>query len=209
MNAHRVALTVLLLVAVAAPVSAGIIFNRKPKVSPNDRVGQLVSSVKTEADDRKRAAAAEELRDFDPTKFPEVVNVLLDCALHDKAANVRAQAVHSLGKLRPISQQVGYALEQIVANDSSVRVQVQARSALVSYRISGYRGVKNGEPPQLPGPTKSEEPPLAEPSAKAAPQSSPPRAVAVPQPKATPSTRPGAEPPRIGLGDGPDLNPPK
>src|SRR5947209_8404589 len=81
MTSHRVALTILMVAGVAAPVSAGIIFNRKPKVSPNERVVQLVAVVKTEADDRKRAAAAKELRDFDPTKFPEVVTVLLDCAL--------------------------------------------------------------------------------------------------------------------------------
>jgi hypothetical protein len=165
MNARRI-LILLIVAASAVPTQAGIIFNRKPKPNANERVVQLISAIRTETDDHKRAAAAEELRGFDAAKFPEIVPVLLDCALHDKASGVRAEAVHGLGKLRPISQQVGYALEQIVANDSSVRVQVQARSALLSYRVSGYRSQKSGEPPTLPGPLKTEEPPLVEPAAK-------------------------------------------
>src|SRR5262245_3193022 len=160
MEARRLILTLFVVAAIAAPGPAGIIFNRKPKTNPNERVGQLVGAIKSESDDRKRAAVAEELRDFSPATYPEVIPALLDCALHDKAPAVRAEAVHSLGKLRPVSQQVGLALEQIAANDPSVRVQVQARSALLSYRVSGYRSPKNGEPPPLPAPLKTDEPPL-------------------------------------------------
>ena len=175
MNACRTIVAVVLVAAAARPAPAGIIFNRKPKANPNERVVQLIAAVRTEQDDRKRGAAAEELREFDPAQYPEVVPALLECALHDRTPAVRAEAVHCLGKLRPVSQQVGYALEQIVANDSSVRVQVQARSALLSYRLSGYRSQKGGEPPALPGRPKTEEPPLADPAAKVSAPPTPPK----------------------------------
>lgn len=221
----RLVLVLLTAAGIALPASAGIIFNRKPKPNPNERVVQLIAAIRTEADDHRRAAAAEELRGFDAAKFPEIAPVLLDCALHDKAAGVRAEAVHGLGKIRPISQQVGYALEQIIANDSSVRVQMQARSALLSYRISGYRSQKNGKPPLLPGPMKTEEPPLMDPAPAALPDQSVPvpipdqRPVLRPVPKGQlpdqplkpPSSEPRANTPSApaGTNDGPVLNSPK
>ena len=43
-----------------------------------------------------------------------------------------------------------------------MRVQVQARSVLVAYRLSGYRSSKDGEPPVEGKSLKTEEPPLAD-----------------------------------------------
>ena len=169
MRCRRLLLIVTVLVATAAPGWAGIIFNRKPKPQLTERVAQLIVQLKTDQDDRRRAAAAEELRNFDGAAYPEIVNALVEAAMGDAKPNVRAEAVQSLGRIRPISQRAGWALEQIVASDSAVRVQVQARSALLAYRMSGYRSSKDGEPPIEGKSLKTEEPPLAEPLIGAVP----------------------------------------
>ena len=161
MRWRRLWLIVTVLALSAAPGSAGIIFNRKPKPNPAERVPQLVYQLKTDKDDDKRAQAAEELRNFDAAAYPEIVNALVEAALGDPKPKVRSEAVQSLGKIRPISQRAGWALEQAAANDSAIRVQVQARSALVTYRMSGYRSA-NGEPPPEGRTLKTEEPPLAD-----------------------------------------------
>src|SRR5262249_51646967 len=109
-------------------------------------------------------------RHYDPKAFPEIVPVLVDIGLNDAKTGVRLEAVQSLGKLRPVSQQAGWALEQAVEKDSSMRVRLQARSLLIQYHLSGYRRSKN---PDMPAPNgnhvKTEEPPLAVPPAEPPP----------------------------------------
>lgn len=163
MRCRRLLLIVTVLVATAAPGWAGIIFNRKPKANPAGRIPQLVYQLKMDQDERKRAAAAEELRNYDGGAHPEIINALIDSALSDPKPSVRSEAVQSLAKIRPISQRAGWALEQIAANDAAVRLQVQARSALLAYRLGGYRSSKDGEPPVEGKSLKTEEPPLAGP----------------------------------------------
>src|SRR4051812_16673620 len=85
-------LTAVLLVC-AAPSHAQILFSRKPKINPNQRVPELIVIVKSDTDERKRAAAAEELRDYDPAVFSEIVPVLADVLQHDKKHNVRLEAL--------------------------------------------------------------------------------------------------------------------
>jgi hypothetical protein len=149
----------MLLPLVAGPSSAGIIFGKKKsKPTPVERVPELLAQVKTDGDESKRAAAAQELRQYDPTQFPAIVPVLVDVLLTDKKPGVRAEAAQSLGKLRPISQQAGMALEQALNSDASMRVRLQARSSLLQYHWSGYRGgIKKDD---LTHQTK--EPPLAD-----------------------------------------------
>jgi hypothetical protein len=101
-------------------------------------VPELIVLVKTDADERKRAQAAEELRDFDATTFSEIVPVLADVALHDKKPNVRFEAVTSLARIRPVSQLAGQALEKAAAEDDSLRVRVHAKAALPKYYLAGY-----------------------------------------------------------------------
>lgn len=149
-----------LLTAVAlTPAHAGILFGRKkPPADPSQRVPELVGQVKSSPDEHKRSQAAEELRKYDPQAFPDMIPVLLDVLAHDPKAPVRAEAAHSLGKLRPVSVAVGQALEQALAKDKSMRVRIQARSALLQYHWAGYRTPKkNALPPQ------TQEPPLAPP----------------------------------------------
>ena len=210
MDWRRKLLIVVLLAATAVPAWAGIFFNRKPKGNPTERVPTLIYALKAEQDEHKRAAAAEELRNYDTGAYPEIVNALVDAAMTDTSAAVRSEAVHSLGKIRPISQRAGWALEQATANDASVRVQVQARSALLTYRMSGYHSAKNGEPPVEGRSLKTFEPPLADVPATA------PAPVPAAQP-VTPGTttsnkkklfgRPAAKPTPPAV-DGPELTPP-
>jgi HEAT repeats len=221
---RRVALVVLLTPVLTAPAFAGIFFNKKPdKPNPTDRVPELIKIVQTDGDEDKRIAAAEELRDYDPAQFPDVTPALIDVLMTDKKPGVRAEAVQSLGKIRPVSDQVGVALEQALAKDSSMRVRLQARSVLLQYRWSGWKEPapkKDDMPTARPkgAPTKeSNEPPLAPtlpPTPKGAPVATtpPPPApvpIAPPVHEAQPLPQgPPAPPLPGGDGGGPVLNPP-
>jgi hypothetical protein len=121
--------------------------NTSPAIYPNqnaqptstDKVSQLIITVKTDKDEDKRVDAAHDLRDHDPAKNPEMIPILIDVLQNDSKAGVRAEAAATLSKFRPISQDVGMALER-ATKDSSFRVRWQARSSLMSYRLAGYRG---------------------------------------------------------------------
>jgi hypothetical protein len=212
---YRVTLILLLSTLVAVPAQAGIIFGRKKdKPDPKQRVPELVNILKTDKDADKRSRAAEELRTYDPAAFPEIIPALIEALQNDRKIGVRIDAVHSLAKLRPVSSVVGEALEQAVAKDSSMRVRLQARSALLQYHWAGYRSKKNEVPPL----NTSREPPLAgsdayppaistrrspPPPAESKPSNAPPlRPVPVPVPP--PPTKP-ITPPPPPANEGPDL----
>jgi hypothetical protein len=143
--------------ACCLPAFAGNIFGRH-KPNPAERVPQLVVIVKSEPDEDKRGNAVRELRNYDPNAFPDIIPALIDVLQHDAKPSVRAEAATSLSKLRPISQQVGWALEE-ATKDSSIRVRFTARNVLMSYRIGGYRssGSPDASTPasqQTSGPTR-------------------------------------------------------
>ena len=210
---RRVALVLLLAPVLAAPASAGLFFNKKPdKPNPADRVPELIRIIQTDGDEDKRMAAAAELSRSDPAQFPDVAPALIDALLNDKKPGVRAEAAQSLGKIRPISDAVGAALEESLAKDGSMRVRLQVRSALLSYRWSGWKEPapkKDDVPtarPKDPPPAQSKEPPLAPPPGpniparlNLQPEPTPPLAPA-------PTARP-LVPTSAGQG-GPVLNPP-
>jgi hypothetical protein len=182
MNRCRFAVVLLTLAALTRPALAGIFFNRHPKPNPSERVPALLTALKTEADDRKREAAAEELSKYDPTQFPEMIPVLAEASQQDRSAGVRLEALRSLERLRPVSQRAGSALEQAASRDASLRVRLQARSLLWQYHLGGYRsgGSGNGtQSPMVSSPVQTTEPPLAPPL----PPAPAPKAVA-PAPKA-------------------------
>jgi hypothetical protein len=135
----RSLLVVLLLLALASRAPAGIIFGRKaPKPTPDERVPELIGIIKTDGDENKRLDAIAELRQYDARAFPNIVPVLIEVLLTDKKPIVRAEAAQSLGRLRPVYQEAGQALEQALHNDTSPRVRLQARSALLQYHWLGY-----------------------------------------------------------------------
>ncbi|MCC6418858.1 MAG: HEAT repeat domain-containing protein [Gemmataceae bacterium] len=144
--------------AAATPARAGI-FGKRQKHNPAQHVPELVQTLRQERDDRKRAAAAEDLRQYDPNQFPEIVPALIHALQTDPKPAVRIEAAQALGKLRPVSVPAGKALEKAASDDGSLRVRLQARTQLMFYHLAGYNGRKEG-PHTAPGP-KTEEPPLA------------------------------------------------
>jgi hypothetical protein len=238
MRWYRALLVLPLLAALPLSASAGLFFGKKaPKPDPAKRVPELITTVKTDGDESKRAAAAEELRQYDPSEQKEIVPILIDVLLHDAKPSVRAEAAQSLGKLRPVNAEAGWALEQAVAKDTSMRVRLQARSSLLMYHMAGYRSPKVDEEPA----DKAKEPAHAEatpPAVKTspapppkvsgnrlvpvpAPSPSPPAPVApapalspVPAPSPPPPSAPPApatlqRPPAPPTEDGPSLIPPE
>jgi hypothetical protein len=204
---RQLVLVVLVLGALPVPATASIIFGKKgAKPPPQERVPELIRIVKTDGDENKRADACEELRDYDPAQFPDIVPVLVEALLNDKKASVRAGAAHSLGKIRPVSQMVGQVLEKALADDSSMRVRMQARSALLSYHWAGYHSAGKKDEPLV----TTKEPPLADPAGKGPtpPPILPTRLTPTPEGPALPpsNTHPGPTP--APLPQGPALEPP-
>jgi hypothetical protein len=229
MNKFRLPLVLVVLAGTSLSARAGILFGKKLKPKAVDRVPVLIATLRSDPEERRRAAAAQELRDYDPVAYQEIVPALIEALQHDPKEKVRSEAVQSLARLRPISQAAGMAIEQAVSSDTALRVRLQARSALLQYHVSGYREPKNGyrEPKkeEMSAPThggvSTDEPPLAPPleppAAKPAnPQSrglSSPQLIPVtntrlqPVPVATPTLKPVGTP--LPIDEIPDLTPPK
>jgi hypothetical protein len=172
MQVTRLLLSIIVVAGLLSPARAGLFFNRKSKPS-GDRVPNLIGALKTDPEERHRADAARQLRDFDVTAYPEILPALIEAAHSDQKAGVRLEAIQSLARVRPISQQAGQTLEGLADHDNSLRVRFQARSALIQYRLSGYHASRNVQKQQI-GPTI--EPPLApglEPAGLQAPTPSP------------------------------------
>src|SRR5262249_46148288 len=135
---------------------------KKAKANPAQRVPELILTVKTDPDERKRAHAAEELRDYDTATFTEIVPVLADVLLHDKKAGVRLEALASLAKIRPSSVTAGQAMEKAATEDEVLRVRLQARTALAKYHLAGYSS-KKGQMTSTSNKKTTVEPPLNDP----------------------------------------------
>jgi hypothetical protein len=157
MRRYVYVLALLAAARLAFPAEAGI-FGKHTKVKPEERVPQLLAILKTDPDERKREAAAKELRDFDAGAFPDMVPALIGALLGDVKVSVRVEAAETLGKVRPISQPAGQALEQALANDASVRVRLQARRSLLSYRLHGYHSKSKLDPAAPAASAKVEAP---------------------------------------------------
>jgi hypothetical protein len=130
-------------------------FRKSAKPDPATHVPALIQTLKT-GDDKARANAASELHEYDGKAFPEILPALMDALANDSNPSVRAEAAESIGKVRPISPQAGYALEQARSNDKNTMVKIAARTALMKYRILGVIGGKSEA-----GPMQTAEPPLA------------------------------------------------
>lgn len=157
---YRLVYVLILVPILAGTTRAGLFFGKKgSKPDPAKRIPELIGIVKNDGDESKRARAADELRQYDPAAYPYIVPILIDVLMTDKKPSVRAEAAQSLGKMRPVSRDVGVALEQAVAKDPSMRVRLQARSALLQYHWAGYRSIK---PDDVAG-NQTKEPPLAGP----------------------------------------------
>src|SRR5262249_8670520 len=138
---------------------AGIgLFKRPPKPDPVEHVPALIKTLKTDPEDRKRASAAEDLRDYDAKAFPEIIPALIEALQNDSSISVRLEVVTTIGKTRPIPQTAGYALEQAAKDDTALRVRTVAKGILFEWRV--FHGYRHGKPPANQAP-QTEEPPLA------------------------------------------------
>lgn len=159
----RILLVLALALVATTPASAQLFGKRPaPKGPPAQRVPELLVALKSDIDERKRIAAAEELQHFDLKEFPAIVPSLVEALERDPKTGVRLEVVHALGKLRPVSQPAGLALEKAAAHDASIRVRLQARTALMWYYMAGYTAKGGDQPPTV----KTTEPPLADPNSK-------------------------------------------
>ena len=213
MRYKRLLLAVVLLAAVARPAPAGIFFGRHSRAKPAQRVPQLLATVRGDPKESNRASAARELREYDLSGFPDAVPVLADVLRNDPKPGVRAEAVQTLSKIRPASQEAGAALEGAV-RDSSLRVRLQARSALLGYHVGSSRSAaKPNEAAAVPPainttapaqPSRAAQPwhlltpppaPATKPSPLPAETAPPPLATPPEAPPKTPATAAPAEPP--------------
>ena len=85
-------LVLLALPAFTLPAQAQF-FHKRPRPIPAQRVPELILILKTETDERRRGAAAEELRDYDARTFTEIVPVLIDVLHTDRKVGVRIEAL--------------------------------------------------------------------------------------------------------------------
>jgi HEAT repeats len=193
-------LVVLALPACALPAQAQIFF-KKARPAPAQRVPELILTLKTETDERKRATAAEELREYDAKTFTEIVPVLIDVLHNDKKTNVRMEALNSLYRVRPVSQPAGQAIEYAASSDESLRVRLQAKTALLKYHLAGYSSSNKNEPSVFQPTTQ--EPPLADPASPAIP------AVAFPPASGSKVPTPAFGPPTTLQPAGPALDVPR
>jgi hypothetical protein len=168
-------LTVFVIVSVLSPVAHaddkgrfGLGLSKlnpfRKKEDPAVKPRQLAEVLRTDPDEKKRKAAADDLRDTDPKLVPEVLPVLVASLKQDPSAEVRATVADSIGKLKPVSPNAGVVLEAAAANDPNENVRKAAQNALWAYQANGYR------PQNVAASTPTAEPP------KAAPRRVPPAA---------------------------------
>ena len=96
-------LVLVIVLAWTAPAPAQL-FAKKVKPNPSQRVPELILIyLKTDPDEKKRAHAAEEIRDYDAILFAEIVPVLVDVLQNDKKMSVRHEAVEQPGEDSAVS----------------------------------------------------------------------------------------------------------
>jgi hypothetical protein len=177
----------------------------KKKDETPGKTKQLLDTLKSDTDEKKRKAAAEDLAEVDP-RGNEVIPGLIASLRQDPSVSVRSAAAESIGKLKPVSAQAGVALEEAVQTDPSEGVRKAAQGALFQYHLNGYKASPAGT-------VQTAEPPLAKSKGK-----TPPPAVTVsrlnPTPPVTPAVRgaqttepPLAKPP-VTPAPGPTVTPP-
>ena len=148
---------VLAALAVLPPLAeAGPFKKSKPDAT---RVRTLLETLKSDPDEKKRRAAADELGAADVRQSPDVATALTTALQKDASASVRVEAAQSLGQLDQVFPSAGAALEAAAAGDSSPMVRLAAKHTLWEYHLNGYRSAKGAD-----GRAQTEEPPIASPA---------------------------------------------
>lgn len=168
---------------------------RKTRPNPAEQVPALIKTLSSDLDERHRAEAAAELHNYDSKTFPDIIPALIEALKNDASTPVRREAANSIGKMRPISQIGGYALEQAEMYDPAIGVRAIALAHLKVWVL--FHGYKKGRPPEM---IQTEEPPLADPVPM--PKLGP--TVIPPEPKITPKKESSrSAPPLLGTGTAP------
>ncbi len=156
--------TLLVGIALTGDASAGP-FSRKPnKPDPAEQVPALIKTLQADNDEKKRQAAAEELREYDLKTYPAIIESLIEALKNDPSNGVRHEAADSISKMRPITQQAVYAMVQAASKDNSFWVRNAARQHLGYWRVVyGVRVPAEGAESPL---NQTGEPPMAEPLPK-------------------------------------------
>ncbi len=157
------ALTFLLALAVVGPATAGPggLFVRKPKVD-EAKAHALIETLKSDPDEKKRKAAADELGGADTRTCPDVAPALIAALRKDASVAVRVEAAEALRHLGETFPQAGVALEAAVESDPSPLVWLAAKRTLWEYHLNGYRtSSKNADGSA----GQTIEPPIASPNA--------------------------------------------
>lgn len=159
----RTRFTLAFLFALAAVVPAdagpGGLLVRKPKVS-EEKTRILVETLKSDPDEKKRKAAADELGGADPRVSPDVAPALVDALRKDKSSAVRVEAAEALRHLGEVFSQAGVALEAAVESDPAPLVRLAAKRTLWEYHLNGYRTAKGADGSA----GQTIEPPIASPA---------------------------------------------
>ena len=154
----------------------------KKKEEPVVKSKQYAEVLRTDPDEKKRKAAAEELRETDAKQVNDVLPILVASLKQDPSAAVRATVAETLGKIKPVTPAIGVALETSGQNDPSEAVRKAAQTAVWTYQANGYRpahsagtAAQTAEPPiakprtsMIPSPTRQIVAP-ATPAVKASP----------------------------------------
>ena len=157
---------------------------------------QIIETLKSDPDEKKRLAAVGELSEYDPRTHIDVLPTLVNSLNQDPSPAVRAAAAEVIGEMRPVQQNAGVALEQTNANDPSESVRKAAQQALWHYHLNGYRSA--GANPTQP---QTAEPPLARPKLKIPTAPTLPIATPVKQPTTPATTTSNIKPLPLARGD--------
>lgn len=138
------------------------LFKRKPKEETPSAAStaQFVATLASDPDEAKRLSAAAGLAVADPRTDANVIPALISSLQRDPSPSVRSQAAEVIGKLKPVYQHAGLALQTAAQADPAESVRDAAKAALWQYHLAGYRA------PQAIGGSSSlqtAEPPLANP----------------------------------------------
>lgn len=138
-----ISVIILLMFGESQAVPLQLFFLGKPKNIQNpEQVAQICQILKSSGEELVRLQSIEDLRAVEGVSQPMAIVALADSMISDRKPGVRAEAAMALSKMRPVRQEVGVALEKAISNDPSMRVRLQARSALLQYNLAGYRSVQ-------------------------------------------------------------------
>lgn len=138
-------ITAFVLLVALAPRADANPFWVKGKGKSDAQVRTLVTTLRTDPDEKRRRAAVAELRDADPRAQADVIPALVATLQRDPAAHVRADAADALGGYRTVFPLAGSALEAAAEADPAPLVRDQAKQALWEYHLLGYRSARGAD----------------------------------------------------------------